>query len=117
MTVRAYCEHVHRMRNVPHLVLALVDKRGCYLATHRTLNRVGNCDPASLGQRLQARSSVHAIAIDGAIALPNDITKMDTDAKVHLPTVGSRPLGCQQITLNRKRCSYGTNGSLEDGKH
>jgi hypothetical protein len=105
------------VRNVFHILFAVIDKARCHLAAHRAVNRVGNRDSANLGQRLQSRGGVHAIAIDRAITLLKNISKMDTDAKAHLPIVRGCAMGGLQVVLNRKGCRNRTACGLEHCKH
>ena len=89
--------------NVDPIADALVDNRG-------------DADPAGLGERLQARGDVDAIAIN-VLAFDNDIAKIDTDAqhddrlrRALIRRRGARP-------LHRKRAVYRIDhaAKLDDG--
>jgi hypothetical protein len=62
----------------------------------------GNADAASLGQRLQPGSDVHAIAKDVAI-LHHDIADVDSDAKLQPVLLRERLVGGGKRVLNRNR--------------
>ena len=84
-------------QRVLHLVLDLV------------IDRVGDANPARLGQRLDARGDVHAVAMHVARAA-HHVAQMDADADAHLPfgglrlvALGQRPLDFHRAPHRRQR--------------
>jgi hypothetical protein len=75
-------EHVYRARDVPDRVLAQVLELRLHLARHLIAYRARQRDAAGLGQRLQARGHVDAVAVD-VVTLDDDLAEVDpirTDA-------------------------------------
>src|SRR5262249_51950994 len=71
----------HRAGDVLDLLLAHVLKREIELVSHLLVRRRTDADPARLGERLQARSDVDAIAKDVAL-LDDDVADIDAHAKL-----------------------------------
>jgi len=94
----------HRVRNVLYLLFALIGEVRGHLPANRPLDGVRNRNPARLGKSFEPRRDVHAVAVDCAVALLDDVAKVRADAKAHLPIFGRRVSGKGgQTALNGKR--------------
>ncbi len=80
---------------------------------HRARDR----DTAGIGQALQPRRDIDAVAIHRAVGLLDDVAQVNTDAKTHLALcwqlIGHRIDG----GLDGQRGSHRTGGHFENGQH
>jgi hypothetical protein len=110
-------ERAHRVVDVLHLLLALVEEIGDHAAAHRAAHRVRHGHAARLGERLQPRGDVHAVAVDAAVGLLDHVAEMHADPKAHLPP-GRRGVGGEfELLLRLDRGGHRAGGGLEHGKH
>ena len=78
----------HRRGDVLDALLAEVLEGRAHALADRALDGVGDGDAARLGDALQTRGDVDAVAVDRAVALLDHVAEMDADAKLH-PAIGS----------------------------
>src|SRR4029077_20898475 len=48
----------------------------------------GDANAPRLGERLEARGHVHAVAVDGAVVLLDDLARVEADAEAHASAFG-----------------------------
>ena len=107
---------VHRLVDVLDLLLALVVEGGAHLVAHGAAHRVRHRDAAGLRERLQARRDVHAVAIDGAVGLLDDVAHVHADAKEHAALLGQRGGLVAERPLDREGRAHRAGGRVEDGE-
>ena len=83
-------EGADRPGDVLQLLLALVGEGGDHAAADHAAHGVRHRDAARRGQAFQPRGDVHAIAVDRAVGLLDDVAQMHADAKVHAPCLRRR---------------------------
>ncbi len=76
-----YSVNADRPRNVLHLLLAHVLKAEAELVAHLIVNVARNANSARLGERLQPRRHVHAVAIN-IVVVADDIADIDSNAEL-----------------------------------
>jgi hypothetical protein len=93
----------HRAGDILNLLLAQIREDKGQPVAHVVVNRVGDEYPAGIGQGLDPRGNVDAVAIK-VVALDDDIAEIDADAQ--LDAVVRRdtdvPLGHRLLHLDRK---------------
>ena len=63
----------------------------------------GDADPARLGQALQPRGDVHAVAVDVPVGLVDDVAQVDADPEADALVLGHRRLALGHALLDRDR--------------
>ena len=79
--------HAERSGNVLDLPLSQVREIQVDFAFDVIENSAGNAYAAGLGQPLETRGDVHAVAID-VVALDDDVAEVDADAQLNAPVFG-----------------------------
>jgi hypothetical protein len=95
-----HAEHPHLAGDVLQLPLAKVFEIERKLARRVLAHAVGEADAARLGQRLQPRRDVHAVAEQVAVGLHHHVGRMQADAQL------------QSVAARRQRLLHG-NGALD----
>jgi hypothetical protein len=80
----AQCIDAHGPGNILHRQLALVAEDTRYLVANLVICSAGNAQSARIGQSLQPRGDVNAVAVD-IVGLYDDIAKVHADTKVDAP--------------------------------
>ena len=106
-----------RFRDVLHLRRAAIDELGRDLAADGASNGLRHQDAAGLGEGLQTRRDVDAIAVDRSVGPLGHVAEMHPDAKAHPPVFGNRRSQGEQRVLDPQRSVDGARCSLEQGKH
>jgi hypothetical protein len=86
------------------------------LVLHVLEHRAGDEDAAGLGQRLQPRGDVDAVAVEVA-ALDHDVAEIDADAEPHLPARRQRGVALGQRALDLDRALHRLDDAGELGQH
>ena len=94
-----------------------IDK-GCLSASaDRPLDRMRHNNAARFSKSLKAGCDVHAIAIDRAVCLLNDVPEVHTNSKMHAPIYLHRQSKFQQLRLHFHRRAHSASGGIENRKH
>ena len=80
------------------------------------VDRAGNEDAARLGQLLQPRGDVHALAIE-VVVLHHHVAKVDADAVPHLLSFRQLAVARRQLALHLDRALHGFHYAGELGDH
>ena len=95
------------------MLLAQVLEGRLQPVTYRVLGRAGNRQAARLGQSLQPRGDIDAVAIDRAVVLFSDVSYMHADAKAHLTIIRKVRSQFIQPLLNPECRRHGSDGGFE----
>ena len=107
-SVRAAADAIdpHRPGDVLDLLLAQILEGQIEPAAHVFLHRAGDEDPARLGQCLEPRGDVDAVAED-VVALDDDVAEIDADAKFDAPVRGEPAVPLGHRLLHRDGAAHG----------
>ena len=112
----AECPDMHGSADVLHCLLALVGKREGQLVAHMLVDRAGDGEPAGLGQRLEPRRDVDAVAVDVA-ALDDDVAEIEADAEVEPAVARDLGIACRHGALNLRGAGHGGDRARELGEN
>ena len=112
---RRHAKNPHRIGDVLHLLFALVFEAAPASRPLTVLRTgFGHRHAARVGQALQARGDVDAVAIHAAVGLLDHVAEMHADAKAHAAVVGDVAAGCRcQSLLDRQRGLHRRGGVVE----
>ena len=96
---------------------AAIVERGRDTALDGAAHRLGDDDPARLGQRLKACGDVDAVAVEVAVRFLGDVAKMDADAEAHAALIRDVARRRIERALHRERGSDGTGRGIEYREH
>ena len=102
----------HWPGDVLDLLLAHVLKREIELVPHLLVRRRADADPARLGQRLQARGDVDAIAKD-VVVYDDDVADIDTHAKFNPASGRHGGIAGSHFALHLDGAAHGVNHARE----
>ena len=77
------------------------------------MHRARDAETAGLGQRLQARRHVDAVAVEVTVRLGHDIADIDAEAQPELPLGGQAGVAAEHGTLDLDRTGDGAHGARE----
>src|SRR5665811_2281602 len=109
-------EDADRLRNVLDALLAEILEAVGELAPDMVVNAARDADAAGLGQPLDTRGDIDAIAEDVAV-LHHDIADIDADAKPHTALFTEGQVGLGKIMLDLNGALYGGNDAGEFGEN
>jgi hypothetical protein len=107
---------VHRPGDVLERLLAHVLEAEVELAGDLVVDRRRDEDAAGLGDALQPRGDVDAVA-QQVVALDDDFAQVDADAEVHPLRLGQRFVARLQRVLDLDRAAYALDHAAEFGEH
>src|SRR5262249_14760317 len=90
----AYAENAYRLGQVLQVLLADVLERDLGLAAYMIEHGPGDENTPRLGQRLEPRGDIHAVAVEGG-CLGHHVADIDADAQHDLPMLG--PVGVRDL--------------------
>src|SRR4029450_2390694 len=108
--------HAHRPRDVLDGVLALELVPERKLALDLIVGRAGEADPAAVGEALQARRDVHAVAIE-SLTLDDDVAEIDADAEPHPARVRQPGVARLDLPLDVDGALDGVDEPRQLGQH
>jgi hypothetical protein len=111
------CMDPNRARDVLQALLAAIDEGQPAAAADHGEDGFADDDSAGLGEGLQARGDVDAVAVDGAVVAMDHVAEMDADPKAHRlrPAEGRGTVSQRQ--LDRPGGVDTAGGKLEHGEH
>ena len=113
---RLNAKGAHRLRQVLQRLLAEVFEPRLHAMAQRALDGFRDADAAGLGERLQPRGGVDAVAVHRAVGLLDDVAEVHADAKAHLAALLLRRGTRCQFVLHRECREDGAGGRLEHGQ-
>jgi hypothetical protein len=96
---------VHWSCDVFDLLLAQIRKAEIDLVAHLVAHDPADADPARLGQRLQPRGDIDAVAVN-VILLEDDVAKIDADAKLDAAFLGDAVIAQRHLALQFDRAAH-----------
>ncbi len=106
----------HRPGDVLHALLAEEGVVELEARADGVVDRAGDADAARLGQALQARGDVDAVAVDVAAVL-DDVAEVDADAEGDAPALGQRGVARAELGLHGHRRGERVDDGVEARQH
>ena len=107
---------LYGVRDVLQALGAEVGERRRPSLPHLLVHRAGDHDAAGLGQGLEARGDVDAIAVD-LLAAHDHVAQVDTDPELELALARERSVARRQLRLGRDGAGNGVRDARELGQH
>ena len=110
-------EHLDRLGDVLQALRSELAHRDAESVAHRTLHGFGDADAAWLGERLNARRDVDAVALHIGLAAEQHLAEVDADAKRDRLVVVALPHRLvAEFALDRDRELQRLSGAFEQGE-
>jgi hypothetical protein len=106
---RGDAKHLHRLGDVLELALAQILEQDLGRAVDEIAHRARDVDRARLGDVLEPRRHVHAVALDVAV-LDHDVAEIDADAEFDALPLGDVGVARRHAVLHVDRAAHRLTG-------